>query len=153
MKLGDNKNDEVSFVIAKAGDQAYNEACDVRREVFCKEFGWAEEDEFMEEELCTYVIAKVHGKAVGTARVREFQEERRIQRVAVLKEYRKYGIGSKLIKFVIGNLLQEEGPDITVFARRPALEFYKRLGFKETGYEDVRGGEPHHEMKLDESAF
>jgi predicted GNAT family N-acyltransferase len=92
----------------------------------------------------------VDGKLIATCRVRLMGSAAKVERVAVLKEYRSRGVGGVLMKYI----LQELGRtgDIQLFklsSQAQAVPFYERLGFKKRGNEYMEAGMPHYDMILE----
>ncbi len=90
------------------------------------------------------------GKVIGVCRVRLAGSAAKIERVAVLKDYRNKGIGGVLMKYI----LQELGRagDVQLFklsSQAQAVPFYERLGFVTRGGEYMDAGIPHYDMVLE----
>ena len=69
------------------------------------------------------------------------REKSHISLLFVDGDYHYNGIGSALIKFVSDYVLTEEGIDkLTVNASPYAIDFYHRLGFRDTHKEMVADG-------------
>ena len=113
-------HDEKEFVIS------------IRRIVFIQELNIPEHMEIDDnEDLATYVLAKVEGKNVGTARWRETNSGIKLERFAVLNEYRSYGVGTAMTKFILKQL--DQSKLIYLNAQESAISFYEKLGFDSTG--------------------
>ena len=112
--------DEKEFVIS------------IRRIVFIQELNIPEHMEIDDnEDLATYVLAKVEGKNVGTARWRETNSGIKLERFAVLNQYRSYGVGTAMTKFILKQL--DQSKLIYLNAQKSAISFYEKLGFDSTG--------------------
>ena len=112
--------DEKEFVIS------------IRRIVFIQELNIPEHMEIDDnEDLATYVLAKVEGKNVGTARWRETNSGIKLERFAVLNQYRSYGVGTAMTKFILKQL--DQSKLIYLNAQESAISFYEKLGFDSTG--------------------
>ena len=82
--------------------QEQKNVLDIRRSVFIDEQQIPVEIEIDAfEESAIYVIAYFDKEAVGTARWREIGNTVKLERFAVLKNYRNKGIGRKLTMFII----------------------------------------------------
>ena len=113
-------DDEKEFVIS------------IRRIVFIQELNIPEHMEIDDnEDLATYVLAKVEGKNVGTARWRETNSGIKLERFAVLNQYRSYGVGTTMTKFILKQL--DQSKIIYLNAQESAISFYEKLGFDSTG--------------------
>lgn len=86
----------------------------------------------------TYEIICTEGKDIGRLYVDRREEEICIVDIALLPEYRRHGIGTRILK----NLLKESDERgvalrIHVEFNNPALALYKRLGFKKIEDKDI----------------
>ena len=105
---------------------------DIRRSVFIDEQQIPVEIEIDAfEESAIYVIAYFDEEAVGTARWREIGNTVKLERFAVLKNYRNKGIGRKLTMFIIDKIPQ--GKIIFLNSQESAIGFYSKLGFISKG--------------------
>ena len=105
---------------------------DIRRSVFIDEQQIPVEIEIDAfEESAIYVIAYFDEEAVGTARWREIGNTVKLERFAVLKNYRNKGIGRKLTMFIIDRIPQ--GKIIFLNSQESAIGFYSKLGFLSKG--------------------
>ncbi|MCY8235578.1 GNAT family N-acetyltransferase, partial [Priestia endophytica] len=87
-------------------------ALDIRRTVFIEEQHVTESDEFDEfdtlQEQCQHILVYHKNQPVGTGRVRIVDQTSKLERICILKPYRKYGLG----KVIIGELekiMKEKG--------------------------------------------
>lgn len=110
------------------------EAKMIRSAVFIEEQGFKEEfDETDKNSL--HAVLFVDGKAAGTARM--FTEDGgksyHIGRVAVLKEYRKFGLGSSIMNALCEKAKELGAKKCELSAQCRAKGFYNKLGFIESG--------------------
>ena len=81
-----------------------------------------------------HLVAVCNHRVIGSARLRELSEELgSIAYVSVLPEFRNQGIGTKLIEKLIEKAKEKNLKRLRLMTRLTALDFYKRLGFLETG--------------------
>lgn len=85
---------------------------------------------------------------VGTARFYFEDDMAIIGRVAVLKEYRKKGYASFLIKGLIEEIKKTDVSLIHIGAQKQALKFYKTLGFEVSGDLYLDANIEHYPMEL-----
>ena len=112
--------------------QEQKNVLDIRRSVFIDEQQIPVEIEIDAfEESAIYVIAYFDEEAVGTARWREIGNTVKLERFAVLKNYRNKGIGRKLTMFIIDKIPQ--GKIIFLNSQESAIGFYSKLGFISKG--------------------
>jgi predicted GNAT family N-acyltransferase len=125
---------EKKFITMKYYNSLCEEARYIRTEVFIKEQGF--EYEFDEwDDKVSHVVLFVDEKPAATGRLLPGKSDDIfvIGRVAVLMEYRKLHLGSKII-----NALEEEakrlgGVSIELSAQCRAKEFYEKLGYSGSG--------------------
>jgi len=114
----------------------------VRRKVFVEEQHVPEELEWDDEdERCQHVIALAgDGAPIGTGRL---LRNGHIGRMAVIKEWRGSGVGSAIMKHLLG-LARSTGKEVVrLHAQTHAAGFYAKHGFKEEGEEFMEAGIPH----------
>ena len=79
----------------------------------------------------TFDVVVCDGEDAGRLYVDRWDREIRIMDIAVLPEFQRRGIGSRLL----GSLIEEEGggKPLTIHVERmnPALTWYERLGFRQ----------------------
>ena len=87
--------------IENASDK--KKAFEIRDLVFCKEQKVSKKIEFDGlDEFCDHYLAKINELPIGTARIREEKKGTfKIERMAVLKEYRKKGVGKAIIEEIL----------------------------------------------------
>ena len=122
---------DVQLNIVKTNNEK-NLALNIRREVFIKGLNIPEHLEIdSNEESSKYILAKVDGKSVGTARWRKTDEGMKLERFAVLNDYRSIGIGTMMTKFILNQL--KNSKLIYLNAQESAIPFYQKIGFKPIG--------------------
>lgn len=86
---------------------------------------------------------------VGTLRYRQTEEGIKLERIAVLKEYRGRHLGKLLIREGIRAVrMNELEAPIYIHAQQQAAQFYASLGFTESGEHTVEAGIPHTTMLI-----
>jgi predicted GNAT family N-acyltransferase len=92
---------------------------------------------------CVHVIAECDGQAVGTGRL---LPDGHIGRMAVLREWRRRGVGAALMTRLI-DLARARGFQLLALnAQTHAIAFYQRFGFVCEGPEFEDAGIPHVRM-------
>ena len=109
-----------------------DEAHKIRKEVFVKEQNCPEDIEWEFEEESHHFLATVNNIAAGTARWRETENGIKLERFAVLKEFRNKKIGSALLKAIL-NDVPRDGRKIYLHAQISAKDFYLKHLFKPEG--------------------
>ncbi|MGE5338977.1 MAG: GNAT family N-acetyltransferase [Gemmatimonadota bacterium] len=84
-------------------------------------------------------------RAIGTARL---LPDGHIGRVAVLREARGAGVGAALIRSMLQAARERGHVEVVLSAQMHALDFYRRLGFREEGVPYDDAGIPHLTMRL-----
>ena len=122
---------EVNVKIVES-DNEKESVISIRRIVFIQELNIPEHMEIDDnEDLAIYVLAKIEGKNVGTARWRETNSGIKLERFAVLNQYRSYGVGTAMTKFILKQL--DQSKLIYLNAQESSISFYEKLGFDSTG--------------------
>tara|TARA_B100000902_G_scaffold26863_1_gene32368 strand:- start:258 stop:677 length:420 start_codon:yes stop_codon:yes gene_type:complete len=117
----------------------------IRRKVFVEEQNIPENIEMNDELVQSiYMCAILDKQYVGTARYRETSSGIKLERFAVLKEYRGLGVGKALVKFILDNLDQDQ--DIYLHAQEAVVDFYLLLGFKKVNDRFYEAEIPHWKM-------
>ena len=100
----------------------------IRGEVFILEQNISKDVE-MDDTLinATYILATIQDEPVGTARWRYTEYGIKLERFAVLKNYRGMGIGKALVRFILESLKREK--NIYLNAQESVIKFYEKLGF------------------------
>ena len=135
-------------VTIKAADWIANnlDIKNIRRAVFINEQQVPENMEWdNEDETAYHCLAYVDDQAVGTGRI---QRNGHLGRMAVLKAFRKQGIGSKILRFLIEYHQLKSEETIVIHAQSHALAFYQSSGFIKYGDEFMEAGIPHFTMSL-----
>ena len=93
---------------------------------------------------CAHVLAwNDRGEAIGTARM---QQNGTIGRMAVLKDWRRRGVGRALLKTLLDLAARQGLTRVTLSAQTHALGFYERAGFHVVGETFMDAGIPHRKM-------
>lgn len=111
-----------------------DDAMMIRKTVFIEEQGFKEEfDEI--DKIAKHLIIYHDGKAVGVARYfsEDNPNEYHVGRVAVLKEYRKYGYGKKIMELILKDLKNIGAKTAVLSAQCTAQGFYQKCGFTAVG--------------------
>jgi predicted GNAT family N-acyltransferase len=103
---------------------------DVRHNVFVDEQGINEDEEYDGlDDSCLQFIVKAADEVVGTGRVRYVTGDcAKIERMAILKPFRKHGAGKALLTFILFHI---EASQVILHAQWTAIPFYKACGFVE----------------------
>jgi predicted GNAT family N-acyltransferase len=127
-------------------DDSFELAQQIRTQVFVEEQGVdpiLEMDVF--DKTARHYLFFANGIAVGTARWRVTEIGVKLERFAVLKEYRGLGYGSKLVHGVLKDILSL-GKNIYLNSQVNALSFYEKLGFVCEGSQFEEAGIYHYKM-------
>ena len=124
-------------------------AINIRQQVFRNEQNVSfEEDEIYEEEIesKTYLIY-LKDKPIGTIRHRLVNDNYKIERFAILKEYRAKGYGKQAFNFLVEQIASKFNPcTITVNSQEAVIGFYEKCGFEQVGEMFVEAGINHIKM-------
>ena len=121
----------------------------IRMRVFVKEQGVPKEIELdQEDKRAIHFLASTEKKAVGTARLVIRRGSAKIGRMAVLKSYRRIGVGKKLLTRAIAAAKRRAVRSIYLHAQVSVIGFYEKAGFRCVGPVFDEAGIPHRKMTL-----
>ena len=122
----------------------------IRKKVFCEEQKISEKIEFDNlDHLCEHFLIHKDKGYIATARVRPKNKKVfKIERVAVLPEFRRLKVGSLLISDIIRFYLNNKKNNSIILHSQVAVEeFYKSLNFISYGDQFYEDGIPHIAME------
>ena len=119
----------------------------IRRKVFVDEQECPPELEWEFEDESIHFLATVNGLPAGASRWRQTDKGYKLERFAVLKEYRNLGLGQALVSAVL-NDLPVEADYIYLHAQLAAIGLYEKFGFKRVGEQFEEAGIQHYKMVL-----
>lgn len=119
----------------------------LRRTVFIEEQDVPEEDEWDGHDESSFHVLALddEGTPIGTGRL---LLEGRIGRMAVLKEYRRKGVGAAILELLLEIARKQGIGTVILHAQTHALEFYARYGFVAYGRVFTEAGIPHRAMRI-----
>ena len=123
----------------------------IREEVFVEEQGFCNEFDDTDDIAMHYLLFSEDGEAAAVARTyrEDGCQDEILGRVAVRKQYRGRGVGSRMLREV-ERLLREKGATgIRLHAQSAAQDFYRRLGYEPFGEEDYDESVLHIWMRKD----
>jgi len=133
----------ISFTIADKTH--YNQALEIRKKVFIEEQQVERELEVENEEEATYYLLLVDEKPVGTGRWRKTPEGVKLERFAVLPEFRNKNLGTVILKKVLEDLKNKK-ERVYLHSQLKAIPYYQRQGFKKHGPMFVEANIKHYMM-------
>ena len=130
-------------------DVELKEAFEVRRQVFVQEQGISEDlvfDRYDREAL--HMVVKDGERVIGTARVQFLADNQaKLKRMAVLKRYRRKGIGKGMLLFLDAVWKDKQVQQVIIHAQLEVVPFYKLCGFDELGLPFREAGIKHIKMR------
>ena len=132
--------------VERATDAELDVVRAIRRTVFVEEQAVpleVEADRY--DGVAEHFLARLGPLPVATARARSTHEGWKVERVAVLGPQRGTGVGSALIRHVLG--CAPPGASVYVHAQESALGFWRRAGFVAEGPSFEEGGLSHRRMR------
>lgn len=122
----------------------------LRQEIFIIEQACIYPDIDSRDEKAYHLIAFDDGRIVGCLRILDISstfEESSIGRVVVAENYRRRGIGKKMMLDAVSYIRNElKGKNIKISAQTYVTEFYQDIGFEVVGGEYLEDGIPHVDM-------
>jgi predicted GNAT family N-acyltransferase len=136
--------------VSSAGE--LRRAFNIRLRVFVTEQGVPANIELdSDDPKALHFLAYVGERPVGTARLVVRRGGAKVGRMAVLKTYRRRGIGSKLLRRALSAAKRRRVNDIYLHAQLSAVGFYESFGFRCIGDNFDEAGIPHCKMILSEN--
>lgn len=128
----------------------FNACMSIRTTVFVDE---QKVDQALEQDgkdsECSHYILFVEGKAIGTARRRFTDHGLKLERLAILKEYRGKGYAHDLMKFMMQDILPSK-QKIYMHAQKGVEDIYKKYGFRIVGNMFTEAGIDHYLMEYND---
>jgi predicted GNAT family N-acyltransferase len=124
------------------------QAFTIRRRVFQDEQGVSAGEEFdADDDTATHLLAVAGDMPVGTGRIVFHPDHAKIGRMAVLKEWRRRGVGRALMDVLTGIAAERAVPRLVLHAQVHAIPFYEAMGFRVVSAEFEEAGIPHRRME------
>jgi len=121
----------------------------LRIQVFCVEQNCPYQDIDNQDQDATHVFIKEGNNMTAYARIiKETDNIFHIGRVVVKQSQRKYGLATKVMAHCIETINQHEKVTIFISAQSYLKDFYKKLGFKNTGKYYLEDDIPHEQMQI-----
>ena len=118
-----------------ASDKDLKGAFEVRRQVFVEEQGISGDLVFDgRDQEALHIVVKDAERVIGTARVLLLADNQaKLERMAVIKSFRRKGIGRGIVSFVNEELRNRQVEQVVLHAQLGVVEFYKSCGFEVSG--------------------
>ncbi|WP_339182825.1 GNAT family N-acetyltransferase [Oceanobacillus sp. FSL W7-1293] len=131
-------------------EQNLQKVFEIRKEIFVKEQEVSEEEEFDAFDSldadCVHILVYYDNKPVGTGRVRAVEGVGKLERICILKPYRKYGLGKVIVQSLEEIVLQKGLIRAKLHGQTHAEGFYHKLGYETASDEFLEDGIPHYLM-------
>ena len=136
---------ESTIKIEKVEDQSLIEtAFSIRRQVFVEEQNVSQERESMDDEEAIHYLATVNGLPAENDKYKKMEKGAKIERIAVLNNFRGQRIGEAILQKILEDLKDEK--KIYLYAQVIATQFYIKNGFRQTDNYFLDAGIEHVEM-------
>jgi predicted GNAT family N-acyltransferase len=131
------------------GDVELQEAFEVRRQVFVREQSISEDLVFDgHDREALHIVVKDGQRVIGSARVQFLTDNQaKLERMAVLKRYRRKGIGKEMLLFLDAVWKDKQIQQVIIHAQLEVVPFYKLCGFDELGLPFQEAGIKHIKMR------
>jgi predicted GNAT family N-acyltransferase len=122
----------------------------IRGKVFVEEQKVPREEEYDEfEDSSRHYLGLINGTPAGAARWRITDKGVKLERFAVLPEFRSKAVGGEILKRVLKDVNTDApGRKVYLHAQLPAIQFYERHGFKAVGGQFSECDIEHFKMEL-----
>ena len=119
----------------------------IRKTVFVEEQSCPPELEWENEDVSIHFLAKYNNEDAGACRWRKTENGYKLERFAVLKQFRGRGIAQEMIKTVL-NDLPKDANYIYLHAQLTAVPLYQKMGFVAEGKQFEEACIQHYKMVL-----
>ncbi|MFY0591447.1 GNAT family N-acetyltransferase [Roseivirga sp.] len=122
----------------------------IRTTVFVDEQDCPVDEEFDGfDEESVHFIAYTNGKPIGTSRYRTTEKGVKLERFAVLSEYRGKGTGKRLVQTALSQISTTFKPGTLLYlhAQLDAMPLYARYNFEKVGEQFEEAGIQHFKME------
>lgn len=126
-------------------DEDLQKAFAIRRTVFVDEQNCPPELEYENEDVSTHFLALYDGEPAGACRWRKTDLGYKLERFAVLKEYRGKKVGSALVNAALLDL-PADASYVYLNAQLDAMKLYAKFGFHPVGDQFEEAGIQHFKM-------
>lgn len=131
-------------------EEQLEDAFSVRKTVFVKEQGVAEEVELDEYEDCSdHVVIYDENKPVGTGRVRIVEDKAKLERICVLASHRKHHLGKTIMNELEAIAIEKGLAKAKLHGQVQAAAFYEKLGYETASDVFMEENIPHVKMVKD----
>lgn len=100
-------------------------------------------DEFDESNSVIHLLGTDHNKPVAASRIRFVNDYAKLERIAVLKEFRGKNFGAEMVKAMEEVILKRQCKEAVLNAQTYAEDFYKKLGYTTNSDIFMDAGIPH----------
>ncbi len=135
------------LVIKVRDEQKLDEVFAIRRKVFVEEQECPPELEWEHEEESNHFLATVCQIPAGACRWRQTEKGVKLERFAVLPQFRGMGVGRLLVKTVLTDL-PDDADYVYLHAQLSAIGLYEKSGFQKVGPQFEEAGIQHFKMVL-----
>ncbi|MCQ6274281.1 GNAT family N-acetyltransferase [Bacillus sp. V3B] len=130
-----------------SNNQQLKTAYAVRKQVFVDEQHVPVEEEIDQlESEATHFILYSDQEPAGAGRFRFVDGYGKVERICVLKKFRKSGVGKALMNKIESYAKKQEIHKLKLNAQTQAIPFYSKLGYKIVSEEFLDAGIPHKTM-------
>ncbi|MFC7061446.1 GNAT family N-acetyltransferase [Halobacillus seohaensis] len=125
-------------------EQELKAAFDIRQKVFVQEQGVPLKDEFDDfDEICEHILILNDRSPVGTGRIRRIENAAKLERICILSDYRKFGLGKVIIENLEAIAKNKGLTHIKLHGQVQAKGFYEKLGYSSESDEFMEDGIAH----------
>lgn len=132
-------------IVTANSTQLRQQLFEIRRKVFVEEQHVDPKEEYdVYETSSTQLVALYNTLPVGTCRYRNTEKGIKLERFAVLKDYRGLGVGDALLNACLEQV--DKSQTIYLHSQIQVVDFYAKFGFKKRGPRFSEAGIEHYVM-------
>ena len=95
-----------------------------------------------------HMIVYFNDLPIGCARIRTNDDIAKLERIAILEEYRNRGFGKQLTRYLINYCKNKDYKEIYMHSQTYVSDFYKKFGFRKQGKTFFEASIKHVEMYM-----
>jgi predicted GNAT family N-acyltransferase len=141
------------IIVSKvSSEEELKQVFTIRNKVFVEEQNCPPELEWEYEDISIHFLAIYNGIPAGASRWRKTNEGYKLERFAVLKEFRRKGVGQELVKKTLEDL-PKDANKVYLNAQITVVKLYEKFNFIAIGDIFEEAGIQHYKMILKSNTY
>ena len=100
----------------------------IRYQVFCAEQGFdVSTDEDGKDAESVHYVGELNGRAIASGRIRYLEDYAKLERIAVLADFRGRGYGDKMLEFLVLEARRHGAKSCRLTGQKRLIKYFQRL--------------------------